>query len=236
MEENNNPFDAPPTSFFVQSGNQTIVDSPQENSTLVPQENSPLETSPPDIFSNPFSNANLPAQQDDTKQQYVIVDLFWLINPKFYLKQQPIQGESHVTIISFNASFGNLRISCFDLTNKSIQGNLIYLENLKRTVTGTIYPATAFNIYNSPRIATICLEQLFKQIPNATWQQERPVCTVEKNEEKIRLSIKDPKNGNYFYDFIGWQRDAFQYACQFICTKGYELSAHQQILRNTMKR
>jgi hypothetical protein len=85
------------------------------------------------------------------------------------------------------------------------------------------------NICNSSRLSTTCLEQLFRQIPGANWQQERPVCTIEKNEEKLRFTVKDPKNGTYVYDFISWQREAFLYTCKFAYTKGFELTAQQHL-------
>ena len=46
-----------------------------------------------------------------------------MINPKFYKKVQPIQNEAHFVVVSFNISFGNLRVSFFNLTNNSIQNN-----------------------------------------------------------------------------------------------------------------
>ncbi len=218
FEENSTdtPFGTPPAGF-MQTGNQVDPNNFDQSMTVGQYMDN-------DQFQMPVSSSDFSANIQE-KQKYKIFDLFWLINPKFYNKQQPAPGESHIVIISYNADFGNLRISFFNLTNNSIQNNLVYLENLKRTVVGTIYPATAFNAYNTPNLATICLEQLFRQIPGATWQQERPVCTIQKGEGKIRFNIKDPKNGEYFYDFIGWQRDAFLHACKFIYTTGFEILA-----------
>jgi len=105
------------------------------------------------------------------------------------------------------------------------------LENLKRTVTATIYPSTAFNVVNTQRLAVTCLEQLFRQIPGANWQQERPVCKIEKNEFKLRLTVADPKNGTYFYDFEDWQYHAMIKSLEFTFTKGFELTASYQHLK-----
>lgn len=228
------PFGTPPVNF-MQTGNQTFENSIPEKVT--PFGEAPISSDAPFGGADPFAPTApiqpiefVPPQQMATAQaaKYKIIDLFWLLNPKFYAKpvQQPLSGEAHFVILSFNVDFGNIRLSMFNLNNNSIQGNIVYLENLKRTVAGTMYPATAFNVYNSPRLSTTCLEQLFKQIPGANWQQERPVCTVGKNEELIRFTIKDPKFGTYFYDFTGWQREAFLHVCQFTFTKGFELMAH----------
>lgn len=238
------PFGTPPVGF-MQTGNQPFETPPVSVDTPFGETSAPSADQPPvgvtasvDSFApgasdmNPFNNSEFGAPPVTTPQnKYNIIDLFWLINPKFYAnpRQQPGAQEAHFVILSFNIDFGNLRCSFFNLTNNSIQGNIVYLENLKRLVAGTIYPATAFNICNSTRLATTCIEQLFKQIPGATWQQERPVCIVEKNEEKIRFGVKDPKNGSYFYDFVGWQKDAFLHACNFVYTKGFDLFAQQHL-------
>jgi hypothetical protein len=227
--DSNVPFGTPPVGF-MQTGNQpfemesnvenTPAEIVEQHSNIVGQEG-----------IDPFASA--PQSTDFTPTQttkYKIVDLFWLINPKFYAnpKQQPVQNEAHFVILSFNLDFGNMRVSFFNLTNNSVQGNILYLENCKRTVTGTIYPATCFNAFHSPRLSTTCLEQLFRQIPGANWQQERPVCTIQKNEEKIRFTVKDPKFGEHFYDFVSWQREAFLHACNFAFTKGFEILAQSK--------
>ncbi|MDD4081747.1 MAG: hypothetical protein PHD05_00025 [Sphaerochaetaceae bacterium] len=231
-----NPFDTPPESFLMQTGSQPPVETAE---TIKPPQSDdfgsvPVTTPESSSFVNPFGNNPFGGQTpggDQTTQspKYAITDFFWLINPKFYIKENPVQSEAHVAIISFNASFGNLRVSFYNLTKNSFQGHVIFYENLKRLVTGTIYPASAFNILNSKRLTSTCLEQLFRQIPGANWQQERPACLIEKTEEKIRLTIKDPKFGTYFYDFIDWQKNAFLYACNFICSKGFEFSIQQQL-------
>lgn len=226
------PFGAPPASF-VQTGNQvTVNEVPFAESAPGPFANpgspEPFSSGSTPInepFQNGFSQPNQPE-----KSKYQIFDMFWMLNPKAYSDpKQLAQGESHFVVVSYNISFGNLRVSFFNLTNNSIQKNIVYLENLKRTVSGTIYPATAFNVSKSIRVSTTCLEQLFRQIPGANWQQERPVCVIEKNEELIRFTVKDPKFGNYYYDFSGWQREAFLHACEFTYTRGFELMAQQHL-------
>lgn len=139
-----------------------------------------------------------------------------------------IQGQAQFVVLSYNISFGNLRVSFFNLTNNSIQNNVVFLNNMQRTVSGTIYPASAYCIFNTPRISTVCLEQLF-QSTGAEWQQNRPVCKVEKHESKIRLTIEDNKFGKFFYDFENWQREAFLYSCQFAFTTGMYLHGQNMI-------
>lgn len=228
---NSVPFGTPPTGF-MQTGNQSFEIAQDSSFGAEKNISSPIEENVRfnqfDQFA-PIQELSTFGQQTTPTQKYAIMDLFWLINPKLYAnpRQTPIASEAHFAILSFNLDFGNMRVSYFNLTNNSIQGNILYLDNCKRTVSGTIYPATAFNIFNSTRISTTCLEQLFKQIPGATWQQERPVCSIQKHETAIRFSIKDPKFGDYFYDFVGWQREAFLHACQFVFTKGFELAARK---------
>ena len=232
-ESNAIPFGSPPVDF-MQTGNKIMENTqPIANSVEPFGDFKPTVQETKSQIFNPFDEqSQMPtfdnSQTNQQQTKYNIIDLFWLINPKFYTKQQLTQNEAHFSILSFNVDFGNLRVAFFNMTNNSIQGNIVYLENLKRTVSGTIYPATAFNAYNSQRLSTTCIEQLFRQIPGAQWQQERPVCKIEKNEEIIRFTIADPKFGTHFYDFISWQREAFLHACKFTFTKGFELSAQQK--------
>jgi hypothetical protein len=249
MAENNIPFGTPPVGF-MQTGNQQVSLDPPIAATGSIFETYPSEISStkpiPESVAQPFEKSgnaiigedpysnNTDFQpfnkaQNNQTTKYAIFDMFWLINQKFYKKIQPAQNEAHFVVLSFNMSFGNLRVSFFDLTNNSIQNNIVYLENLKRTVSGTIYPATAFNAFSAPRLATVCLEQLFRQIPGASWQLERPVCKIEKNESKLRFTVADPKYGTYFYDFEDWQYHAFLKALEFTYTKGFELTAFQHL-------
>jgi len=234
-EDNNIPFGTPPVGF-MQTGNQQVsLDPPiaATSSIFETEPTGPTETPSPDNQPFPqFDDIGGPPEfksQTNQTTKYAIFDMFWLINQKFYKKVQPAQNEAHFVVISFNISFGNLRVTYFNLTNNSIQNNIVYLENLKRTVSGTIYPATAFNAFTTQRLSTVCLEQLFRQIPGASWQQERPVCKIEKNEFKLRFTVIDPKYGTYFYDFEDWQYQAFLKALEFTFTKGFELIASQHL-------
>jgi hypothetical protein len=210
------PFGAPLPNF-VQVGNNKIVDDFASETTSTKSEDEVSN------FGQPFIGITPAQNQISEKQKYQIVDLFWMINPNLYAQQPKIvQGQAQFVVISYNISFSNLRVSFFDIAPGAIQNNVVFLNNMQRTVSGTIYPASAFCAVNRPRISTICLEQLFKAT-GEDWQQSRPKCLIEKNEEIIRFTIDDAKNGKYFYDFVGWQRDAFLYACQFCYTTGLYL-------------
>jgi len=226
------PFGAP-MSNFMQAGNISLtptLEIPAEEFT----DEIPIGESPPSSSAQtgfpPFgSTPPTTVAQTTNQEKYQIVDLFWMINPGLYA-QPPrlVQGQAQFVVLSYNISFGNLRVSFFNVSQNSIQNNVVFLNNMQRTVSGTIYPASAFCAFNSPRIATVCLEQLF-QSTGADWQQNRPVCKIEKNENKIRFTIEDSKSGKYFYDFENWQKDAFLYACQFAYTTGMYLNGLNKI-------
>lgn len=251
------PFGAPPP-IFMQTGNQTSVVNEQVNEPeTFPSSESYGEEVVQDVLGeNPFgtpvafgtpvtvvetqveippfgSPPNLmdtPAPSQE-KEKYKILDLFWLLNPKYSKTpqpEQPIQKEAHFVVLSFNINFGNLRISFFDLTQNSIVGNVAFLGNMKRTVSGTIYPMAAFNIIRKVRLDMVCMEQLF-QDTGAEWQHSRPVCQIQKDEAHIRLIVRDPKFGSYFYDFIDTQKEVFLLACQYVYTKGFDLMAQNML-------
>ncbi len=251
------PFSAPPP-IFMQTGNQTPVineqvgdqenfggevldvhdESPFGSQTLVqPGINAPpfgaSVVNQPEIdippFGSPPNLMDTPAPTQE-KDKYKILDLFWLLNSKYSKTppEQPIQKEAHFVVLSYNISFGNLRMSFFDLTQNSISGNVAFLGNMKRTVSGTIYPMAAFNIVRKAKLDMTCMEQLF-QDTGADWQHSRPVCQIQKDEAHIRLIVRDPKFGSYFYDFIDTQKDAFLLACQFVYTTGFNLMAQNML-------
>lgn len=234
------PFGVPPT-VFMQTGNQTLTNDIPPNFENEPNQpevnayNSDINSydsggnigTPELQFPPPFSTPTSNVQNKSNK--YQIVDIFWLLNQKYYNNDKPLQEhEAQFVVVSFNITFNNLRVSFFNLTQGSIQGNVAFLSKMQRTVSGTIYPASAFHVVNDIRISKICLEQLW-QATGEAWQQNRPICKIEKNEKIIRLTIQDNQNGTYFYDFTGWQREAFIYACQFVYTTGLFLCAQNAL-------
>jgi hypothetical protein len=223
------PFGVPPT-VLMQTGNQQTVNNLEQSVEFPPIDSqsdpsfdhSQQVSFEQQTFTPPVFGGN--TQISTEKQKYKIVDIFWLLNSKFYDQKPLVKGEAHFVVISFNITFNNMRISFFNLTDGSIQGNVAFLNKMQRTVSGTIYPASAFHVVNASRISKVCLEQLW-QATGEAWQQNRPICKVEKNENLVRLTIQDNQNGAYFYDFAGWQREAFLYACQFAYTQGMMLTA-----------
>lgn len=176
------------------------------------------------------------------KSQYHIIDLFWLINPKFG-RGETIQEESHFCQISFNIDFGNLKITLYKIPNGALQGHRLYLMSLHRLTSGTIYPSSIFNLIYSNRrfqkskdnsetkdiepIKFTCLEQLI-QNTGENWQNNRPLCHFTINDN-IRLHIRDPLSGAFFYDFNGWQKEAILHAARFVIDNGYTLTGNQNI-------
>ena len=245
MPYENSPFPAAPPPAFMQTGNLQPTINEQEG--VIGSENFGQEM----VIENPFDAPPAPIEQSDiippfgggippaevtspvqtaqsNQEKYKILDMFWLLNPKYIAKQVFNRNEAQFVILSYNINFGNLRISFFELTPKSIQGTVVFLSEMKRTVSGTIYPISSLNIVRKTKLDMMCIEQLF-QDTGADWQHNRPMCQIQKNENQIRLTVKDPKLGQYFYDFIDVQKDAFLYACQFTYTKGYDLMAQNML-------
>ncbi len=226
------PFGAPIANFMQTGSNAPIIEPTEEFNEDPINAEQPISNNEPNptfVGSPPFANQSTLNQNQSTK--YQIIDLFWLINPVLYTQPQKlIQNQAQFVVISYNISFGNLRISFFNIGQGAIQGSSVFLNNMQRITSGTIYPASAFCINNNVRISTVCVEQMFKST-GEDWQQSRPKCTVEKNENLIRLTIEDQKSGKYFYDFMHWQREAFIYACQFCYTTGMYLHGLNSVNR-----
>ncbi len=172
---------------------------------------------------------------------YNIIDLFWFINPKLTGKkegrEQISDQEAHFCAISFNINFGNLKVTFHKIPNGAIQGNVLFLQSLMRLTSGTIYPSSLFKMTDLYKYKTedtpeeelefTCLEQLLRNT-NEAWQTVRPVCKFKMNNH-IKLSINDPKSGDFFYEFNGWQLRGLLHAANFALTEGVALHGQHNI-------
>ena len=215
----------PPFPDFMQSGiNTGINDLSSEiksendfNEVSNQQTTEPQTTEPP-----PF----IPQQ----KTKYKIQSLFWLINRKPYHNQELEQNEAVVVTINFNVDFGNLRIEFYDASKQhAIQKNVMFLSELDKLIDGVIYPADCFNIVNSREIDLYPVEQLINYT-NEDWQKTRPILYISKNAENLRLVISSHDSSkSYFYDFIDYQREIFQYCCKYCVTTGMQIHGMNKI-------
>jgi len=182
------------------------------------------------------------------KAPYHIIDLFWLINPKYGRKEIP-REESDFCQISFNIDFNNLKITLYKIPNGSLQGHVLFLNSLHRLTSGTIYPSSVFNLIHSnerfqkfeesqkevqanerlgmePTKFT-CLEQLIVNT-GEEWQRNRPLCHFTIGA-KITINVRDPLSGTWYYEFANWQKEALLHAAKFVVDKGYILTGNQNI-------
>ena len=181
---------------------------------------------PPVSFQTggPVPKGNAPSFGKE-KATYSILNMFWLVNPKIYIKDAPmLNNEAHFAAISYNINFGNLRIEFRNMSNESIHGQLICLNKMQSVVNGTIYPSAMFQLVSKiPEV--ICFEQIINYEGN-DWQNKiAPVSFVTGTNGNIVCTI-----GQYCYEFTGWQKEAFIYSCKFGLNQGMVL-AGENVLR-----
>ena len=194
-----------------------------------------------EIIENPFVNyeiKDIKKEEDSQKiftppptTKYKIVDLYWLINPKYINKEELEKGEVQFVSISYNIIFGNLRFTFFNIPQGSIQQHIVYYNKLQRLTTGTVYNSSCAKLLYNKECKFTCMEQLFNDT-GEQWQKERPMCIFEKNNEKIVLNIYDPINGNFKYIFEDWQIKTLLDSCKFCIEKGTELTGRYRITEN----
>jgi len=165
------------------------------------------------------------------KGSYHIMDLFWLINEKKSAGVALEDNEAEFITMSFNMDFGNLRISYYEIPKGAIYGATVFQQSLKRTVVGTIYPASCFKLINSDSDDMFCMEQLITDT-GEQWQKERPWCKISRIDDDIKLAITDPaaKKESWFI-FKNWQKKALLHACKFAYKEGFKLHG-QNIIAN----
>jgi hypothetical protein len=163
-----------------------------------------------------------------TKKGYNIINLFWLYNQKLFDKKPLLDNETHFATISFNCNFGNLRVDLFEIPPEAIKGHVVFLNLLKRKISGTIYPGSLFRLLYEPSINMTCMEQLVTYT-GEDWQSQRPVCKFMKNDHGILLTIDDHMKNSHLYNFTGWQREAFIYAAKFALNQGFQLVAQNNM-------
>lgn len=161
-----------------------------------------------------------------TENKYSILNMFWLVNPKAYIKDaQMLPGETHFMAISFNINFGNLRLEVSNMSADSIKGQLICLNKMQRLVSGTVYPSAMFQLVSKiPEV--ICYEQIINY-EGSDWQNKiAPVSFNTTTGGSIVASI-----GQHVYEFQGWQKEALIYACKFGLNQGMVLAGESVIKR-----
>jgi len=197
-----------PKANIIQSGNQ----DPQYNYNE-PEIQEPQFVK--DIIKNNGDNQPLP----EIKTKYNIIDLFWLINEEIF-DNPTIQV--HFVDISYNMDFGNLKVTFFKVPEDAIDNHILYKNSLNLLVSGTIYPSSAFRFMNSNENDITCMEQLITKT-NELWQKQRPMVHIEKGKDEIKLTIYNHDGDQFTYNFIDWQKEAFEYSLKFIYDRGFEL-------------
>ena len=214
---------------------------PIENTPPIPMESVPMDCYP-ELCNSPHQppqqNYIEPIMQPIPQPQvqkstYHIMDLFWLINDKYKNPETMSDGESQFITISYNMDFGNLRVAMYKIPEEAIHQNVIFQQSLTRLIAGTIYPSSCLKYGNCgfSHEPIVCIEQLINNT-GEQWQRERPITYMYKQEQMTKLVIMDPvKQEKFFFDFKDWQLEAFNNACQFVYTQGFQLHG-QNIIRN----
>lgn len=163
-------------------------------------------------------------------RKYYIQQLFWICNPKCESGDNLSNNEAHFVSIDFNLSFNNLKISLYEFTEKSFDNHVLFINNNKLLISGTIYPINCLRALKSEEYNFTCIEQLITQ-SNEPWEKERPMVVLEGNKDKIILYMYTANQKKmWYYEFVGWQKDALEMAFNYCITDGFQLSG-QKVLQ-----
>lgn len=194
------------------------------------------------------TNQQNPNTQHIPSNKYNIIDLFWLLNPKYQLVDKINPNETHVVIISYNISFGNMRISLNNCKDNTLQKNLLYSKLLDRKTAVALFPTTVLRILHGsmypntlkknqdiPIDQFTCIEQIVSD-PGQNWLDKRPICQIDHYPSKngLRLTSKEHDGKTYYYDFVEQQYRTLLHACNWMVNNGFTLSGMNSINRQNI--
>lgn len=194
-----------PIANFIQNG--------KEQPTQL--QNGGMVISPPQNFDTQLN-------KPDTKNNYNMINMFWLYNEKQVKRIDFLENEAGFCTIGYNCNFGNIRIDLFELVPDCIIGHCVFLNKLERKFNCTIYPSSIFKFLCAKHIKMTCMEQLVT-FTGEPWQYERPKCILEKKSESVILTIQLHTDEIMCYEFLDWQRQTLLHSFKFAISDGMKL-------------
>ncbi len=123
-------------------------ESKQQQTTQPQSSPPPKQTTEQHPKQNTFGNkpfGNTPTNQPEARR-YAMIDFYWILNDKL-LNNTPLgNGESPICVLSYNATFGNMRIEFRNIKDDSYHGTAIVHTNCPRITSFNIYPEEAKKI------------------------------------------------------------------------------------------
>jgi hypothetical protein len=164
----------------------------------------------------------LPENEAILNNNFKFLDLFWFHTPK---NEESKNNQLELVTLNLNLNFGNLRINGYLDIKDTIHNQAIFLTKDLLTVNAAIYPSALFyirNMRNKDRYQPI--EQLFVPYDpeNEPWHNELAISEFVKRDDQLWMQISHRGN-NYFYVFKDRQYQLFNYALDFVLTKGLTL-------------
>lgn len=154
--------------------------------------------------------------------KYYIFDLFWLVNPKI-LNDKLEKNEAALAVLSFNAQFGNLRVSLHrgnqDMVD--LEKGVIYLKKAERVVSIAIYPEQLARIVekDGKEDGFVVLDRVVGDT-NLEWiSRKREAAKVQMKDRSLRLSQE-----GIFYNFANLQYFLFLHCCKWVLNHGFALT------------
>jgi hypothetical protein len=164
----------------------------------------------------------LPENETISGSNFKFLDLFWFHTPK---NETSKSNQLELVTLNLNLNFGNLRINGYLDIKNTIHNQAIFLTKDLLTVNTAIYPSALFhirNMRNKDRYQPI--EQLFVPYDpeNEPWHNDLAISEFVKRDDQLLMQI-DHRGNNYFYIFKDRQYQLFNYALDFVLTKGLTL-------------
>ena len=164
----------------------------------------------------------LPESEAIPNNNFKFLDLFWFHTPK---TEESKENQLELVTLNLNLNFGNLRINGYLDIKNTIHNQAFFITKDLLTVNAAIYPSALFHIRNMRnRDRYQPIEQLFVPYDpeNEPWHNDLAISEFVKRDDQLWMQISHRGN-NYFYVFRDRQYQLFNYALDFVLTKGLTL-------------
>jgi hypothetical protein len=232
MQEEPNEVEIPDIDIESELQLHNVMENPEQidDSNIDSQSNNlEIQNNNLDIVK-PQLNPVLNNQNTKTIKKYYIQQLFWICNPRLEKDKDLPENQAHFVSIDFNLSFNNLKISLYEFTENSFDNHVLFINNNKLLISGTIYPINCLRALKSKEYNFTCVEQLITQT-NEPWEKQRPMVVLEKTNNVINMYMYtfDQKK-MWYYEFADWQKDALERAFEYCITSGFHVCGQKVLI------
>ena len=203
-----NPFDAPPPEDPLPTDANHPNQTGDGNQTFINQEK----------ISQVSTTVEHVNQKEPTKDKkhHNIIDMYWFVNQKLFLKQQMNEGEAGFLAVGYNADFANLRVGFYKIDGSSFTRASMIKDKMEFITTINLFSETCFNILDCLRTGKDINVSNYERIIGADNKWQPNQTRIVGNTNQIIIHTINPEGNKCSYTLLDWQITAFASALRYM--------------------